>query len=137
MLIRLVQFAKVIGIRIEAIVLRILRPRAQTFDENITRRLQVDHEIGSRNVFGQQIVEPLVDEQLVVVEIEIRKDLVLVEQVVTPRRLREEISLLQADELSMPIEEIKELRLQRRAGAAGIEVGEEWIVRFLQHGGGI
>ena len=33
----------------------------------------------------------------------------------------------------MPIEEIKKLRLQRRARTARVEVGEERIVRFLQH----
>src|SRR5689334_7422601 len=114
-LVCLVQFTKVIGIGIEGFVLWILGPAAKPLDENVSRRLQIDHEIRSRNVLGQQIVEPLVDEQLVVVEIQIRKDFVLVEQVVTHRCLRKEVSLLQADELTMAIEQIKELRLQRRA----------------------
>ena len=37
----------------------------------------------------------------------------------------------------MAIEQVKELRLQRRARAAAVEVGEEWIVGFLEHGRGI
>ena len=60
--------------------------------EHLGRCLQVDHEIGRRDVRREQIVEPLIDEQLVVVEIQIREDLVLVEQVVADRRLREQIA---------------------------------------------
>ena len=45
-------------------------------------------EIGRRDVAREQIVQPLIDEQLVVVEIQIREDLVLVEEVVGNRRLR-------------------------------------------------
>jgi len=37
----------------------------------------------------------------------------------------------------MAIEEKKKLRLQRCAGAAGVEVGQERIVGFFQHGCGI
>src|SRR5678816_1165716 len=37
----------------------------------------------------------------------------------------------------MPVEKVKELRLQRRARAAGVEVGEERIVGLFQHGCGI
>src|SRR5262245_22373893 len=136
-LIRFVQLPQVLGIWIEAFALWILRPLTESLDEDIGRRLQVDHEIGRWNVLGEQIVKTLVDEQFVVVEIQIREDLVLVEQIVTHRRLREEISLLQGDELSMPAEEVKELRLQRRARPTGVEVREEWIVGFLQHNCGI
>src|SRR6185503_3049440 len=106
-LIGLVQFTKVIGIWIEGFVLAIFCAAAEPLDEDLTRCLQIDHEIGCGNIFRQQIVEPLVDEQFVVVEIQIREDFVLVEQVVTYRRLREKISLLQADELTMPIEQVK------------------------------
>ena len=59
---------------------------AQPAEQDVGRRLQVDDEVGRRHVARQQIVEPLIDEQLVVVEIEIREDLVLVEQVVGDRR---------------------------------------------------
>ncbi len=37
----------------------------------------------------------------------------------------------------MAIQQIEQLRLQRRAGAIGVEVGEERIVGFLEDGGGI
>ena len=33
----------------------------------------------------------------------------------------------------MPVEQVEQLRLQRRAGASGVEIGEERIVRFLEH----
>src|SRR5262245_45428119 len=99
-LVCLVQFTKVIGIGIKGFVLWIPGPAAKPLDEDVSRCLQIDHEIRSGNVLRQQIVEPLVDEQLVVVEIQIRENFVLVEQVVTHRRLREEVSLLQADQLT-------------------------------------
>ena len=95
-LIGLVQLAQVVGIGVE----RLARPDpsraiAQPAHEDVGRRLQIDHQIGRRDVLREQIVETLIDEQLVVVEIQIREDLVLVEQVVADRRLREEIALLQ------------------------------------------
>ena len=85
----------------------------------------------------QQIVETLIDEQLVVVEVQIREDLVLVEQVVADRRLREQIRLTNGELLAVPVEQIEELRLQRCARPAGVEIIEERIVRFLEHRGGV
>jgi hypothetical protein len=46
-------------------------------------------------------------------------------------------SLLQANELAMTIQQVKKLRLQCRARAPSVEVREERIVGFLQHGRGI
>ena len=101
--------------------------------QHVGRRLQVDDEIGRRHVAREQIVEPLVDEQLVVVEIQIREDLVLVEQVVADRRLAEEVGLPQRRLLAVAVEQVEELRLQRRAGTVGVEVGEERILGFFEH----
>ena len=61
--------------------------------EDVGRRLKVDDEIGRRDVAREKLVEPLIDEQLVVVEVEVGEDLVLVEEVVGDRRLRKKIAL--------------------------------------------
>ena len=50
---------------------------AQAAGQHVGRRLQVDDEVGRGNVLGEQVEEPLVDEQLVVVEVQVREDLVL------------------------------------------------------------
>jgi hypothetical protein len=47
------------------------------------------------------------------------------------------MSLLLANELPMTVQQLKELRLQCRAGAPRIEVRQERVVGFLQHGRGI
>ena len=113
----LVQLAEVLGIGLEARSrLGVARPRAQPAQQHVGGRLEIDDEIGRRHVARQQIVEPLVDEQLVVVEIEVREDLVLVEQVVADRDLAEQIRLAERGLLAMAIEQIEQLGLQRGAG---------------------
>ena len=63
-----------------------MRRLCDAAQQHVGRRLQVDDEIGRRHVAREQVEEPLVDEQLVVVEVQVREDLVLVEQVVADRR---------------------------------------------------
>ena len=87
---------------------------------------------GAGHVAREQIVEPLIDEQLVVVEVQVREDLVLVEQVVGDRDLAEEVRLPQRRLLTMAVEQIEELRLQRRAGTVGVEVGEKRILGVFE-----
>ena len=77
----------------------------------------------------------MIDEQLVVIEIQIREDLVLVEQVITDGGLREQIALLHVQLLPMTAQEKEELRLQRRSQASAIEVGEKRIVCVLEQRG--
>ncbi len=88
---------------------------------------------GGGDVAREQIVQTLIDEQLVVVEVQIREDLVLVEQVVADRDLAEQIRLAERGLLTMSIQQIEELGLKRRARTIGVEVGEERIVVFLEH----
>ena len=61
--------------------------------EDVGRRLEIDDEIGRRDVAREKVVEALVDEEFVVVEIQVREDLVLVEHVVRDGDLTEEIRL--------------------------------------------
>ena len=75
-----------------------------------------------------QIEQPLVDEQLVVVEVHERVDAVALEQVVADRRLVEQVALPQRELLAVAREREEELRLERRAVAARVEVGEERVV---------
>ena len=97
-------------------------------------RLQVDDQVGQRDVAGQQLVEPLVDEQVVVVEVQVGVDPVLLEQVVADGRLAEEVGLPQRLLLPVAVEQEEQLRLEGGARPIGIEVGEERVVRFLQDG---
>ena len=105
--------------------------------EHVGGRLQVDDEIGRRHVAHEELVQPLIDEQLVVVEIEEREDLVFVEQVVADGRFREQIGLAHRRLLPVPVQQIEELCLERGAGFVGVEVGEKRVLGFLQHDRGI
>ena len=85
----------------------------------------------------KQVEEALVDEELVVVQVQVREDLVLVEQVVAHGGLGEQIRLSERGELAMSVQQIEELRLERRSWASGVEVGQERVGALLEHGGGI
>ena len=65
----------------------------------------------------------------------IREDLVLVEDVVADRRLQEQIGLALAGELAVTVEQVEELRLERRAGPIGVEVGEKRVLGVFEDGG--
>src|SRR5262249_14428408 len=137
MMVRLVQLAQVLRIRLERVRFGISPPRATAPQQYVGGRLQVEHEIWCRDVAREELVQRLVDVQLIVVEVQKREDLVLVEQIVADGDLTEQIGLTERRLLSMAREQIKELSLQRRSGTAGIEVGDEWIVGFLEHDGRI
>ena len=47
------------------------------------------------------------------------------------------VRLSQRGLLTMAVEEIEELRLQRRAGTVGVEVAEKWVLHFFQHDRGV
>ena len=77
-------------------VFRVAAALALALHQRLGRRLQVDDQVGRRDVLGQQVVEPLVDEQLVVVEIQVRVDPVPLEQVVGDDDLAEQVGLARA-----------------------------------------
>jgi len=89
MLVCLIEFAEVLVARFERLAIGSRRTIAQPPSEDVGRSLKVNDQIRCRHVLHQEVVQPLVDEELVVVEVQIREDLVLVEQVVADRRLRE------------------------------------------------
>src|SRR6185437_11638777 len=105
----------------------------QTFAQQVGRRLQIDDEIRRRHVLREQVVQLLIDEQLVVVEIQVRVDLVALEQVIAHRHLAEKIRLPQLCLLTMAREREEELGLERRARASRVEVGKEWIVGVVEN----
>jgi len=74
----------------------------------------------------------LVDEELVVVQVQIRENPVLVEQVVADRRLAEEVRLAQRHLLPVPVEQIEELGLKRSAGTIGVEISQERILGIFE-----
>ena len=109
--------------RDQSLALVILGAFLQAAHQRVGRCLEVDDEIGRGHVFREELVQALVDEQFVVIEVEAGEDLVLVEEIVGNRRLREQIGLAQRQLLSMSAEQIEELRLQCRTLAPAVEVG--------------
>ena len=93
--VRLVQLAQVVVVGLQRDRFGVHAAAVDAPQQHVGRRLQVDDEVGRRHVAREQLVQPLVDEQLVVVEVEVGEDLVLVEQVVADRRLAEQIGLPQ------------------------------------------
>src|SRR5262249_60819320 len=81
--------------------------------------------------------QTLIDEQLVVVEVQMREDLVLVEHVVADGRLTEQVRLAERGLLAVPAQQEEELRLQRGARPIRVEVGEERILGFLEDDAGV
>jgi cyclophilin family peptidyl-prolyl cis-trans isomerase/HEAT repeat protein len=137
MLVCLVQFFQIPRVRVERIAFKIARTVAKAADEYVGRGLEVNHEVRRRDVLREEVVESLVDEELVIVEIEIREDLVLVEQVIADGGLREEVALLHGHLLPMAVEQVEELGLERSTGASAVKVGKERILRLFENRGGI
>src|SRR5689334_20045647 len=79
MVVRLVQLADVVVVEQRSLGIR-ARTVAQAFAKHVRRRLEEDHEIGRRDILREQLVDTLIDEQLVVVEIQVRVNLVALEQ---------------------------------------------------------
>jgi len=78
--------------------LRLLGPAAR-FDalhEHFRGRLQVHDEIGAGRPLRQQVIELLVEQHLAVVEVEVREELALLEDVVGERHRLEELALAAA-----------------------------------------
>jgi hypothetical protein len=100
--------------------------------QHIGRRLQVDDEIGRRQIGHEQIEEPLIDEQLVVVEVQIRVDLVALEQIIADGELAEKIGLPQRRLLAMSGERVEQLRLESGARPIGVEVREERVFSIVE-----
>src|SRR6185503_10765265 len=120
MVICLVQLAQVVIVWLKGDRIGVHSTAVHSTEQNIGRGLQIDDEIRRRDVAGEQLVEVLIDEQLVIVEVEVGEDLVLVEDVIADRRLAEKIRLPERRLLPMAIQQIEELRLQRRAGTVRV-----------------
>ncbi|HTV02693.1 MAG TPA: hypothetical protein VMF13_19235, partial [Luteitalea sp.] len=73
----------------------------------------------------------------VVVEGQVREDLVLVEQIVADRHLAEEIALPQGFLLAMPSQEMEELRLKSGAAATRAAVGSKRIFAVVEDEAGV
>ena len=105
--------------------------------EDVGRRLEVDHQIGDGQIGREQLVEPLIDEELVVVEIQVGVDLVPLEQVVADRQLAEEVGLSQLRLLPMAGQRVEQLRLESRAGRPDCASDEKRIVGVVEDDGRI
>src|SRR5688572_5946212 len=131
MVVRLVQLADVVVGEGGKIGVR-FGPLAQPPAKDIGRCLQKDDEIRRGHVRREQLVQTLIDEQLVVVEIQIRMNLVAVEQVVADRQLAEQIGLPERRLLPMTRQREEELRLKSCAAAPGMKIGNEGIIGFVE-----
>ena len=133
MIVRLDQLAEVLVVRQRDGVRILLQSLPYALPHQVRRRLQIDDQVGRDEVGGQQVVQPLIDEQLVVVQIEVGVDLVLVEEVVRDDQLIEQIGLPQRRLLPVPREQRKQLRLERRARTTGVQVGDERVVGIVEN----
>ena len=132
MVVGLVQLADVVVV--QPFGLRVCpRSLAQPLAEDVGRRLEVDDEIRYGEVGDEQLVEPLVDEELVVVQILVRVYLVPLEQVVGDRQLAEEIGLPQRRLLAVARQCEKELGLESGARSPALRVGEERVVEVVEY----
>jgi hypothetical protein len=77
----LVQLTQILIIRQRPFTVA-LAPRSRSAPNQVRGGLEVDHQIRGDHVCREQVIEPLVDEELVVVQVEIGVDLVLVEQII-------------------------------------------------------
>jgi HEAT repeat protein/cyclophilin family peptidyl-prolyl cis-trans isomerase len=136
-MVRFVQLAQIVLVWNQGRAFGIRLPRAKALEQYFGGRLKIDDEVGSRHILGEQVEEPLVDEQFVVIEVQVRVNPIFFEDVVANRILREEIGLTPLDELPMTVEQIEELGLQSGPRSIGVEVGEEGIFRVLAHQGAI
>ncbi len=69
---------------------------------------------------------------------QIRENLVLVEQVVADRHLREQVALLEGILLPVPRQQVEELGLKGGASAArAVRLGAKWIVCVVEHEPGV
>ncbi len=133
----LVELADVVLAGTRRFVVGIRGLAAQAIDEHVGGRLKADDQIGRRDVSRQQVVEPLIDEQLVVVQIQVREDLVLVEDVVAHCRLQEQVGLAQARQLAVTAHQIEQLRLERGTGPVVVEIGQERVLGVFEDGAGV
>ena len=107
-------------------------PLSRSALNQVSGGLEIDHQIRGGHVRRKQVIEPLVDEQLVIVKVEIGVDLVLVEQVIGDRQLIEEVDLPKSRLLAVAGEQREQLGLERRTRMATVEIGHEWVVGLVQ-----
>ena len=80
--------------------------------EDLRAGLEVDHQVRARNRRNEELVDHLVEGDFVVLEIEIREDLVLCDHVVGDHPLVEQVPLGKFPLLTVAGEEKKKLRLE-------------------------
>src|ERR1051326_2149773 len=100
--------------------------------ECIKIRLEIDHEVRPRHLIEEEVVQPVVDHQLGVIERQMREDLRLRERIVGEDQLGEEIALRDVALLIEPREQEKQLRPERGAAFVFVEVVEERIARVFE-----
>ena len=128
---RFVQLPDVVGRGQERIGIG-FRSLPQPLAHDLDRCLQVDHQVRRRDVRRDQLIEPLIDEQLVVVEVHVGVDLVAIEEIVRDQQLAEEIGLPQAPLLPVAREGEEQLRLKRGTGPPPIELAKEGIIPIVE-----
>ena len=100
----------------------------------VDRRLQVHHQVGLRERLFHVGRELVVEMQLVVLQVEMREDADLFENVIGDEELREQLLLRQRLQLLVAGEQEEELRLEGVALGMLVEALEEGIVlELLQH----
>src|SRR5260221_1229764 len=127
----LVELTEVLLVGDQERVLRILLPRAQAFHQHVGRGLEIDDEVRRRDILCEQVIQPLINEELVVVQVQVGVDAVFFKNVVANRDLREQVGLPTVHQLAMAVEQVEQLGLQRGAGAIRVEIREEGVFGIL------
>ena len=131
--VRLVQLPQIGFIRDKSRTFRIVIASLKPFQQNISWRLEIDDKIRRRNILDEEIEQSLIDEELVIVEVEIRVDTIFLENVVADRDLRKQVCLASINELPVSVQEIEKLSLKSGAGTIGVEISQEWILMVFAY----
>ena len=99
--------------------------------QHLGRRLQVNHQVGRRNVLPEQIVVAVVNLQLVIAQVQAGKQLVFLEDVIGNDRLVGIALHVQRGQLLIPRDQKGKLRLEGRTALSVVEALEERVaLRF-------
>src|SRR5690606_38559194 len=94
----------------------------------------IDHEVGHRRIDCEPCIHLLIEPVLLFVERELREEAILVDQIIRDTHGIEEIVLTNVFELSRPLEQEEELRLQSGCARILVEALEKRVlVRLLEN----
>lgn len=104
---------------------------SNSLQEDLSACLEIDNEIGLTKTGAQYPEDLFIEVQLIVVQIQVSKDLILFEEVIADRHTVEEILLQEIDLLLEAAKEKEDLGLEGVFSSVLIKAGEKGIVLHL------